>query len=655
MGRHPCFPMFKGKTMFGIYGSSRNLSSRFFSFFSRTLGVSRRRGREAVRKSFRRRFLSCEPLEPRQLLAAEVSVFGNSVNLIDNDTTPSPTDHTDFGSVAVGATGISRTFTVTNTGDATLTLGSLFVPAGYTVIDGLVGSLAPYVSDSLVIRLDTTTTGTKSGQISFNNNDSDENPFNFSIIGVVSAAAAPEVAVTGNAINISDNDTSPSTTDHTDFGSVAVGATGISRTFSVRNDGSATLTLGTLSVPGGYTVTDGLVGSLAPGASDTFVVRLDTFTTGTKSGQISFTNNDGDENPFNFSITGIVARANMIAYRPQHGSGTYLPFLRTRVAEADEQNSQLGTGIRLNGDDDNNNGVPDRNDTSVAGEDDLIELELEAAGATYVLARSVSALRVWTSATKGTANEITFTSNQSSALTFPVSGARTVWVEWASASHSSSATLTLRPIAGSPPGPPQDVINFHTFRSIVVALGGEDQDPIANRAQGTFQMAVGLYGEGYDAYMYDEDGVNGVTDAGAGAVYNEIVRAVRNRGVGSVAIFGYSHGGGSTWVLADRLNRDRGTIGTFTIPFTAYVDAVSKNSASQELRRPPSSLYHANYYQRGTAGTDYGLDGGPVPGADFQLDVETTAWGLNATHYTIDDLAQVIAGIRGLLVPRVVR
>ena len=63
----------------------------------------------------------------------------------------------------------------------------------------------------------------------------------------------------------------------------------ISRTFTVRNDGTATLTLGAVTVPTGFTLTEGLSTSLAPGASDTFTVRLDTATVGTKSGEISFT------------------------------------------------------------------------------------------------------------------------------------------------------------------------------------------------------------------------------------------------------------------------------------------------------------------------------------------------------------------------------
>jgi hypothetical protein len=49
---------------------------------------------------------------------------------------------------------------------------------------------------------------------------------------------------------------------------------------------------------------EGLSTSLAPGASDTFTVRLNTTYVATRSGQISFTSNDGNESPFNFTITG---------------------------------------------------------------------------------------------------------------------------------------------------------------------------------------------------------------------------------------------------------------------------------------------------------------------------------------------------------------
>jgi hypothetical protein len=233
----------------------------------------------------------------------EVAVSGNGIDILDGDSSPRPEDGTVFGTVAQGGSPVIKMFTVRNDGDATLTLSPPTVPDGYTLTDGLSSSLTPGASDTFAVRLDTAASGTKSGQISFTNNDSDENPFNFTITGKVTAT--PEVAVSGNGIDILDGDSSPRPEDGTDFGTVVRGGSPVSKMFTVRNEGDATLTLGAPTFPAGFTV-NGLNSSLAPGASDSFMVVLQTATTGTKTGQISFTNNDSDENPFNFTIIGIV-------------------------------------------------------------------------------------------------------------------------------------------------------------------------------------------------------------------------------------------------------------------------------------------------------------------------------------------------------------
>lgn len=238
----------------------------------------------------------------------EITVLYSGVLIYDGDTTPAAADGTDFGSVALGAAGPTRTYTVRNEGTDTLTLGSVAVPAGFTLTESLAASLAAGASDTFTVRLETATGGTKSGAISFANNDSDENPFDFSIKGLVTVPAA-EITVLGNGVSIADGDATPGTADGTDFGSAAIGAAGPTRTFTVRNEGTDTLTLGSVAVPAGFTLTEGLTASLAAGAADTFTVRLDTITGGTKTGALSFTTNDSDENPFDFAITGTVTGA----------------------------------------------------------------------------------------------------------------------------------------------------------------------------------------------------------------------------------------------------------------------------------------------------------------------------------------------------------
>jgi hypothetical protein len=89
------------------------------------------------------------------------------------------------------------------------------------------------------------------------------------------------------------------------FGTVNVGQAA-TKTFTVRNLGNATLTLGTIRVPSGFTLVSGLPSSLAPNASASFRVGMNTATAGSRSGTVSFTTNDADEAVYNFVVNGTV-------------------------------------------------------------------------------------------------------------------------------------------------------------------------------------------------------------------------------------------------------------------------------------------------------------------------------------------------------------
>lgn len=339
---------------------------------------------------------------------------------------------------------------------------------------------------------------------------------------------------------------------------------------------------------------------------------------------------------------GVCSFAGLTAYRPRHGSG-YFPFTRTPVAEVDEESLTLGPGIRINapGDDD------------LAGEDDLIEVVVQSTspGLDLALRRTDEAIRVWTTPTKLPGTEIAFVGDRTAALPVTV-GALTVWVEWATARHGDAA-LHLEPLAANYS---LDTLVFHTFRSIVMALGGEGQVPTVpvDPNSGTFVVGIALYVRGFDVHMHDEDEV---TANGSGPCFDKVVDAVSNRMVNEVAIFGYSHGGGSTYDLAEKLDIERAGIGVFDITVSSYVDAVGNNSdfdISQELRRPPSTGWHANHYQVGSF-SDFFLDGGPVPNSNpptTGLNVETTAWGAGSDHFQVDDFTQVRSYIEDNFVSR---
>ncbi|MFO7534755.1 MAG: hypothetical protein R6X19_03575, partial [Kiritimatiellia bacterium] len=340
-----------------------------------------------------------------------------------------------------------------------------------------------------------------------------------------------------------------------------------------------------------------------------------------------------------------VLKVDMTAYRPTTELPAYgHPFAKHAVPEGQEETS--GAGIRRNGDTE-----------SATNENDLIEVELKAepyptpSGLTYVLKRSNSNIKVWDSQTMDTA---ILDSGTEATITFS-SATNTVWVE---NPNGGSADLELIARSGSI-DICSDKVHFYPFTSIVIALGGETQNPSdpADANHGIYQQAVDLYEQGYDVHMYDEDNVG---YDGAGATYDEVVSAIQDRNVDQVAIYGYSHGGGSTYLLANLLNNNREEIiSGFEIKFTAYIDAIEDTfpgDMDQENRRPPSSSFHVNFYQEGHVLEDGGLDGGPInnpPGADFETNVDNPT--PTETHQTIDDDATILNGIETRLTPQVAR
>lgn len=119
----------------------------------------------------------------------------------------------------------------------------------------------------------------------------------------------PEIAVTGNSVNITDGDSTPATADHTDFGTLLVGAGSVARTFTIQNSGQGALTVGTVTWSGvaaaDFTVTTPPAGTVAAGGSTTFTVTFVPGATGLRTATLSFSNNDAGENPFNFTVQGM--------------------------------------------------------------------------------------------------------------------------------------------------------------------------------------------------------------------------------------------------------------------------------------------------------------------------------------------------------------
>ncbi|MDZ8259111.1 choice-of-anchor D domain-containing protein [Nostoc sp. ChiQUE01b] len=224
----------------------------------------------------------------------EIQVLNGTVNITDGSTTP-----INFGETLVGET-VTKTFTIKNTGIAALKLSNLKLPDGFSLVGTLPTSLAANASTTLSVALNPTTTGVYSGSLSLNNNDINESHFDFAISGTVNA---PEIQVLNGNVDITDGNTTA-----INFGETTVGDSLI-KTFTIKNTDTGILKLSNLKLPDGFSLVGTLPTSVAGNASTTISVALNPTTAGTYSGNFSLNNNDSNESPFNFAISGTVKPA----------------------------------------------------------------------------------------------------------------------------------------------------------------------------------------------------------------------------------------------------------------------------------------------------------------------------------------------------------
>jgi hypothetical protein len=242
----------------------------------------------------------------------EINVSGDGIYITDGDVTPSLTDLTDFGNVSVcGTSVISHTFTIENNSPGNGLNGIAVTITGANASDFTLTS-APATgiswaqfSTTFTIAFDPSAAGVRNATINISSDDCDENPFEFAITGY---GDNPEAELRGNGYEIVNGDNTPSSTDHTNFGSVLVCIGTIYRDFTILNTGNAPLTVGTPVLSGphivDYMLTVAPATTVAPGGSTFFRILFNPSVTGLRSAAVSFSTNDCDENPYTFAIHG---------------------------------------------------------------------------------------------------------------------------------------------------------------------------------------------------------------------------------------------------------------------------------------------------------------------------------------------------------------
>lgn len=230
---------------------------------------------------------------------AEITVESGGVSYVSLQVQP-----VDFGTVRTGNP-VERTVNITNSGNAPLTITSYVHAQGFEVFDfpELPLQLAGGASLPVRVRMTAALPGPYTGSLLIQSNDADEEVFQLPLSGTV---IAPEIALyEGDTVSppglVSGN--SPPV----DFGTTRQG-TAVSRVMTVANHGSAPLLLQSLPAPAGFAWQDlpAFPVEIAPDATRAFTLVMTATAPGDFTGGVAVGNDDDDENPFRFSVTGRV-------------------------------------------------------------------------------------------------------------------------------------------------------------------------------------------------------------------------------------------------------------------------------------------------------------------------------------------------------------
>ncbi len=246
--------------------------------------------------------------------APEINVKQNVTNILTGGTF-------DMGTVVVGSSSSTISFTVQNNGTGNLTLSGApkiaisGANAADFVIDQttVIGTVGPVSSTTFTVTFTPSAGGAKSASISITNNDSNENPYTFSLTGTATLPAAPE-------INIKQGVTNYLTTSTYTFANQNVSTTSAVVTFTIENLGTAALTLSgapKVAISGtnaaNFNIVQPATGSVAIAGTTTFTVSFSPTAVGANTALLTISNNDSDEGTYtiNLSGTGIAPEINI--------------------------------------------------------------------------------------------------------------------------------------------------------------------------------------------------------------------------------------------------------------------------------------------------------------------------------------------------------
>lgn len=239
----------------------------------------------------------------------EINVTGNGIDILDGATPASVLNDTDFGIVATNVN-VEKTFTIENLGAADLILTSPYVQLtlggqGFSISQQPTLTTIPVGgSTTFKVLFNSASAGTFDDGIEVLSDDSDEANYSFDI-KAVAELPTPEINIIGNTYTILSGDSTPSTTDGTDFGS-GIANVSVVKTFTIENLGTGNLIVSDIIMLDGtnYSISGiTLPATINPASSIDFTVTFNSSTIGVFDDSVLIDSNDSDESTYDFSVT----------------------------------------------------------------------------------------------------------------------------------------------------------------------------------------------------------------------------------------------------------------------------------------------------------------------------------------------------------------
>ena len=195
-----------------------------------------------------------------------------------------------FGNQTVGTTSPTQFSTLTNTGNAALTINTLQISGDFVFAGtgNCSGSVAAGASCTISVNFTPATIGTRTGTVTITDN----------------ASNSPQtIPLTGSGVSSSGSTTVSVSPTSLSFGRVRVGNTSGPQTVTVTNTGSTAVSIGGAVTSGQFAETNNCGSSLAVGASCAINVTFQPTSSGTQTGTLTISDN-ASGGPQTVSLTG---------------------------------------------------------------------------------------------------------------------------------------------------------------------------------------------------------------------------------------------------------------------------------------------------------------------------------------------------------------